>query len=279
VVQTAEEEEADPDDGSTPTPITAAKARLTFRPDDKVGRLAARFMQRNRDMTMPEAVKAAEAELGIKPDAPKPERKPDGMPDSVEGIQAKIAELKAKRKTASTNLELETYDTLTEQIEALTDKRGILVEQGRQQQAQVIKAYESGFAASEAKAADLYAFAADPTSPGGKLMIEIDAALEANGDPLFNSPDKPLKLAQMAATRLNIPPKTKTPAVTAKPAAPVPKVPAGQAAPKKDVIPGGSSRTTPHTTATLKPLDQAIQAAEKNPAALDKILEGLGLSQ
>jgi hypothetical protein len=229
-------------------------------------------------MTMPEAVKAAEKELGLGQAAPKPERKSDGLPDTIEGIQEKIAEIKVTRKVASTNLELETYDNLTEQIEALKDKARMIVEQGRQDQRQATRAYERGFAASEAKASDLYAFAADPASPGGKLMIEIDEALEANGDPLFNSPDKPLRLAQMAATRLNIPPKTKTPAATAKPA-PGPKVPAGQVPPKKDVIPGGASRTTPQTTATLKPLDQAIQASEKDPAALDKILAGLGIGE
>lgn len=279
----ATDDDDDGDLGDELTPLTAKNIKVKPRDDDQVFRLQLRIMKRNRDLTGEEALARAKKELGLdKPEVPAvPARKPDGLPDTVEEIQAKIAELKAQRKTAATNLELEVYEKLNDQIEALTDKRGLLVEQGREQARQALATYNRGFAESQDKAESLYAFASDPESPGGKLMIEIDAALEANGDPLFNHPNKPLKLAQMAATRLNIPPKTKTPAATAKAAAPGPKVPAAQVPPKKDVIPTGASRTTPQTTATKKPLDLAIETAgvKGDAKTLDDILSKIGVYQ
>ena len=271
------DDDTEVDDGEL-TPLTAKNIKVKPREDDQVFRLQLRIMKRNRDLTGEEALARARKELGLdKPAEAKtqaPARKPDGLPDTPEEIQAKIIELKAKRKTASSNLELETYDQLTEQIEALAEKRTVVIEEAKEAQASAVRVYKSGFAASQAKAEDIYAFAADPESPGGKMMIEIDAALEANSDPLFNDPNKPLKLAQMAATRLNIPPKTKTPAATAKAAAPkAPVVPA----PKKDVIPGGSSSTTPRTASVLKPLDQKIQDNARNSKVLDQTLRELGI--
>jgi hypothetical protein len=271
-----DEDEPEPDDGDL-TPIDSKKIRVTPRDDDKVFRLQLRIMRRNRDLTGEEALARAKKELGLdKPaDAPAaaPARKPDGLPDSIDAIDAAIAQAKADRKKASSNLELETYDTLTEKIESLQGKRGLIVDDQRQAQAQAVRDYNRGFAASQTRAENLYAFAAEPESPGGKLMKEIDDALEANGDPLFNHPDKPLKLAQMVATRLNIPPKTKSQETT-KPAPPKP--PAAPAV-KKDVIPGGASRTTPQTAKPANPLDQKIQDPKLSAKDADKILRDLGI--
>ena len=275
----ATETEDEPDDDGELTPLTAKNIKVKPRDDDQVFRLQLRIMKRNRDLTGEEALARAKKELGLDKPAEAPEkapaRKPDGLPDSVDEIQATITRLKAERKTAASNLAMETYDQLTEQIDALVEKKGMVIEQTKQAQVQAQRTFDASFASSQAKAEDLYAFASDPNSPGGKLMTEIDNALEANGDPLFNDPNKPLKVAQMVATRLNIPPKTKSQPTAVKPGTPPkPQVPPAQ---KKDVIPGGSSGTTPRTVAKLNPLDQKIQENAKNPKALDDMLKSFGV--
>ena len=69
--------------------------------------------------------------------------------------------------------------------------------------------YNRQYSASLGKAIELYDFAADPKSEGGKRMIEIDLALRANGDPLYADPNKPLIIAQMVAKEKRISPKLK----------------------------------------------------------------------
>ncbi len=76
------------------------------------------------------------------------------------------------------------------------------------QRAKKAAAYEAAFSVSDAKAVELYDFASDPNSEGSKRMLEIDDALKANGDPLYNDPNKPLIIAQMVAKEMRIPPKS-----------------------------------------------------------------------
>ena len=78
-------------------------------------------------------------------------------------------------------------------------------------------------------------------------MIEIEGALEETGDPLFDDPNKPLRIAQMVANEMHIAPRKKG-------AAPAP-APAAPAAPaqKKGILPAGGSRTVPATN--TKPAD------------------------
>lgn len=286
--ETPEETPATPEDAPQPTPpegdedtdLTASdakKLRLRLPEDDKVGRLAVEFMRRNRDMPMEEAMQKARAKLGIKPQqaeqTPAPQKQ-EG-PQSIEEAEAAIKQLRADRKKANTELRFEDVSDLSDKLEDMLLLRSSLERRAEQQKVDAARGYEQKFADSQTKASELYAFAADPETPGGKRMKEIDDMLEENGDPLFNSPDKPLKIAQMVAAEMSIAPRKKgTPAVPAKPAAPAAPAPVG---PKKGVVPSGASRTA---TAPInqKPAIIAEVEAAKSIRDIREIRKKLGLS-
>lgn len=254
----------DDDGGDGPiAPISGKRTHLRLPPDDKVGRLAASFMRRNKDMPMETAMERARTQLGIKPkEEAKPAEVPpaNGLPTTVEETQAKIKELRAARKKANTDLNFEEASDLGDKIEDLLQHQITLDRQAERKQSEQAASYEKKFTESEAKATSLYDFADKPESPGGKRMAEIDADLEANGDPLYTSPDKPLRIAQMVAAELKIAPRRPgaTPAAPAKAAAPA----NGAPAPKKQVLPGGGSRTTPPPVNQPPAIDSKIKAVK-----------------
>lgn len=260
--QPEEGEDPDEDDGGDGpiTPITAKRTHLRLPPDDKVGRLATSFMKRNRDMPMETAMEKARAQLGIKPkaetEAAKEEVPANGLPTTVEDTEAEIKKLRAERKQANVALEFEKASDLNDKIEDLLQHRFDLQRQNERKESEAITTYEKKFGESEAKAVDLYDFAGKPESEGGKRMAEIDAALQENGDPLYHSPDKPLRIAQMVAAELKIAPRRKgAPVTPAKAAAPT----NGAPAPKKQVLPGGGSRTTPPPVNQPPAIDSKIK--------------------
>src|ERR1019366_6239096 len=69
-------------------------------------------------------------------------------------------------------------------------------------------AYDRAFDASEEKAIRLYDFVSDPNSVGRKRMLEIEADLLANDDPLYYDPNKPLIIAQMVGKEMRVAPKS-----------------------------------------------------------------------
>lgn len=231
------------------TPSKASKLRLRLPETDTVGRLAAAFLQRNRDWTLEQATDAARSQLGIKaepkgetPATTTPPKAKSDLPDSIEGVDNAVDLLETERSKALTELRFEDIDKIDRQLRRLDRHRSTVEKEADQRQAQEATAYESAFTASESRAAELYDFAAKPDSEGGKRMVEIDNLLKANGDPLYNSPDKPLRVAQMVAKELAIAPKRKG----APPVTPVkPAQTAAVPAQKKQVLPGGSSSTTP----------------------------------
>lgn len=245
--------EADDDAGNEDfgpvTPSKASKLRLRLQETDTVGRLAASYLQRNRDWTLEQATDAARSQLGIKsepkgetPATATPPKPKSDLPDSVEGVDHAVDTLETERTKAITELRFEDVDKIDRQLRRLDRHRSTVEKEADQRQVQEASAYESAFTASESRASELYDFASKPDSDGGKRMVEIDNLLKANGDPLYNSPDKPLRVAQMVATELRIAPKRKGPApVTPVKPAPTAAVPAQ----KKQVLPGGSSSTTP----------------------------------
>lgn len=239
-----ETEEDDGGDGSV-APITGKRAHLRIPENDKVGRQALAFMKRNRDMTMEQAMEKARDHLGIKAEknAAEPEQ-PVGSPDlpqSIEELDAKSDDLLSQHDKALTELRFEDAGKLLRDIRKMDKHRVALERQGERKQAETANQLHRQFEASEARAIELYEFAGKPDSEGAKRMIEIEEALKENDDPLFHSPDKPLRIAQMVAAELKIAPRKKgTPPAPAAKAA-VPAVPA----PKKGMLPSGGSRTTP----------------------------------
>ncbi len=269
------EDDAEEAEGDGPVePVTGKRAHLRLAPDDKVGRLAASLMKRNRDMPMHEAVARAQDQLGIKPKAseatPAPEAKPKSdLPETVAAVDAETERLEGEYEKAGTELRFEDQAKALRAIRKLDRHRLTLERDGERQQTQAVAAYEMAFTKSEQQAISLYEFAGNPESAGAKRMAEIEREMEANGDPLFRSPDKPLRIAQMAAAELNIAPRKKG-AV-----APVVKPPV-VAAPKKQVLPSGDSRTTP-VPANQKPAIDAEINAVKNVNDLRKLYKKIGL--
>jgi hypothetical protein len=245
--EAADEPEAEEDDGGDGpvTPISGKRTHLRLAADDKVGRLAASYMKRNRDLPMEEAMARAKAQLGIKDEPARTDPNAEAAaqtnaPESVDAVDAAIKDLRAQRKKANTELNFELVSELSDKLEDLIQQRFQVERQAERKQMEASASYDKQFTASEAKAAELYPLAGDPKSEFGKRMMEVEAELRANGDPLYENPMKPLRIAQMVAAEMNIAPRKKgAPATTA----PAKAVPAVAQAPKKQVLPSGSSKT------------------------------------
>ncbi len=267
--------EGDEDDGGEGpvTPLTGKRVHLRV-PDNEVDKLALALQRRNRDWTLEQSLEAAKKQLGISTqkqegETPETPAKPK-LPDTPEAVQTTIAEKLVAYKKAMAEVRFEDAADLQAEILELQGHRSTLERRAEQQKVQEAQKYDAEFDASVAKAADLYPFAADLTSPGAKRMAEIDEQLKKLDDPLYYSPNKPLKLAQMAAAELNIAPKSKT-AAPAKPAAVQPQA----QAPKKGIVPAGSGRTTP--PATNQPAVDPAIAAIKTPLELRAQLKRFGV--
>lgn len=259
---------------AAPGPVKIPDAnQLRIRPpeDDKLGRLTAAFMQRNRDWNLKQAMDAAAKQLGVDlnpaPPATPAAQKTD-LPATVEGVDSSVEALQAERLKAFTELRFEDVANIDASVRKLDVHRLGLERKADREQAAQAAAYDAKFDASTTQATSLYDFATKPDSEGGKRMLEIEQALKETDDPLYSSPDKPLKIAQMVAAELNIAPRRKGAPVPAKAAAP-----AVTAAPKKQVLPGGS--TAP---AAVKPpaIEAKIQQAN-SPHALRKVMEEMGI--
>ena len=268
--------ETDPEAEGPLSIPTAKQLRARLNDDDKVGRLAMSLKQRNRDWTLEQSIQAARERLGIKPEGAKAE--PDApapnahLPQTVDAVDAMVAQLRAERKKHYTELKFEEGSDITDKIEGLMLHRIELERNAERSQAKQAQAYDAGFTASQAKAAELYDFTTKPDSAGAKRMMEIESDLEANDDPLFHSPDKPLKIAQMVAAELGIAPKRKgAPAAPAKAAAP-----AVAPAAKKQVLPTGGSRTTAPAVNQQPAIIPKIQAV-RSIGDLRKLNKELGI--
>ena len=241
--QSTEPEESE-DGGEGPvTPLTGKRAHIRVPENDEVGRLALAFQKRNRDWTLSQALEAAQKQLGVTPQ--KSEATPEAtpaeptMPKTVQDTQSTYDQTFVEYRKAMSEVRFEDAADLNAKLMQLTLHRSTLERRAEQDKVQQEQKYTERFESSVAKASDMYPFAADPMSPGGKRMLEIDAALKQNEDPLYYSPDRPLKIAQMVAAEMNIAPKKKGQPAPAPAAAPTP------AAPKKGIVPQGSSRTVP----------------------------------
>lgn len=254
------DDEGDGGEGSV-SPISGKRAHLRLPPEsDKVGRLALSIAKRNQDMTLEEAMERARTQLGIKPkDAPgTPPAPKSDLPETVDGVDSEIERLETLKAQKYTALEFEEVAKIERQMRKLDRHRTDLERQAERQEVEQVAGYDRDFTASETQAAKLYDFADKPESPGGKRMAEIDADLQANNDPLFHSPDKPLRIAQMVAAELKIAPRRPgKPAAPATAAAPANGTPA-----KKQVLPGGGSRTTPPPVNQPSAIDTKIKSAK-----------------
>lgn len=228
------------------TPLTGKRAHIRI-PDSEVDKLALAYQRRNRDWSLEQSLEAAKKQLGIK-SQPAPEATPEtpavnALPQSTQDTDTLIEQRFADYEKAMSEVRFEDAAKINREILKLTVHRTTLERRAEQQQVAAAAKYDADFDASNSKAVDLYPFAADPASPGFKRMMQLDAQFKRDEDPLYHSPNKPFKLAQMVAAELNIAPRNKSAAPAQKAAAVVTPPP-----PKKGVVPSGSSRTTPPAT-------------------------------
>lgn len=274
----AGEGEGEDEGDSSIKPPTAKRLRLQLPENDQVGRMAAAFLQRNRDWTLEQALDAARNKLGIKPQTAAEQKTPETpseptLPQTIEAVDAQLKALREARRKANADLRFEDASDLSDKLEDLLLHRSNLERQADRQQIEQQTQAQQAYAASEARAVELYPLAADPNSEFGKRMLEIEESFKETNDPLFSDPNKPLIIAQMVAKELSIAPRRKgAPAAPAKAAAPV--VPPG---PKKGMVPSGSSRTTAPAANQPPPITQEIQKIS-TVADLRAMRKKLGLS-
>lgn len=224
---------------------------------------------------MHEAVAKAQQQLGIKPEVAKStqEATPKGptLPQTTQATDTLLEQRFTEYENAMKEVRLDDAAKINREIHQLTLHRSSLERRAEQDQVTAERQYNTDFDTSHAKAAELYPFVNDPASAGAKRALQIEADLKRNDDPLYYSPQKPLKLAQMVAAELNIAPRNKNATPAPKAAAPAVATPA----PKKGVVPTGSSRTVP--PATSQPaVDPAISGI-KTMADLRRELRRVGV--
>lgn len=160
------------------------------------------------DMTLEEAIAIVKQKKGETPSASTTSETP--QEGSIEAMQAEIARIEEELIQAGEDFK--TADIARLQIahnKALV--RLDRAERDAQVQAQQAERVahtqqEQAFAAAESKAIELYPDAAVEGSRMWKAMEAIQAALEANNDPLVQSTDAPVVIAQMAAAQIGLAP-------------------------------------------------------------------------
>jgi hypothetical protein len=264
------EEETDGGEGPV-TPLTGKRAHIRVNEADEIGKLALAYQKRNRDWTLEQALDAAKKQMGIAPQKQEATAEPKGpqMPKTVQDVDAALEQKLTEYEKALADVNFEQAGKINREILKLTVHRSTIERSAEREQQTAETKFNADFDASEAKAVEFYPFYADTNSPAAKRMKEIEATLKATDDPLYFSPNKPLKLAQMVAAELNIAPKSKT-ATPAKPAA----APAPTPAPKKGVVPSGSNRTVPPAP---KPAVDPEISGIKTPGDFRKQMRKLGV--
>jgi hypothetical protein len=165
-------------------------------------RKALLLRQRNPDMSLAEALERVRGN-----DTQKSSNQESNQLPSPEEIQTQIAALKTERAEAKRNFDADKELELEDKIEAARNTlERIRIEAARAQQAEASR-FEQTVESSKGKAVDLYPDVTDANSALVQKMMEIDAMLKDSDNPMFFSPDKPLKVAQMAANELGIAPR------------------------------------------------------------------------
>jgi hypothetical protein len=203
-VETEPNDEGEADDQSD---IPLDEARLPERVRignwTEVERKAILLRQRNPDMSLAEAMDRVSPKSQVTEEsAPEPQQLP-----SESDLHAHLAELKSARASAFRDVELDKIPELDDQIDAAKDQISNLRVQKAQQQEQESSRFENTVSTSKNRAVELYPDVTKAESPLVQKMIEIDARLKDSENPLYFSADKPLKVAQMAANELGIPPR------------------------------------------------------------------------
>lgn len=188
----------------------------------------------------------------------------------LESVLSEIEELEKQELEASDEMDFRLQAEIRQKITKLSRKEFEL--RAKEQEVQATneqkeqEAWESQVNSAMGLAVKTYPDVTDADSTLSKEMVLIDAQLKELDDDLYYSPDKPMKLAQMAARKLGIAPNT-TQSVPAK--APVKKV-----IPGSPVIPASGGHRTQQINATSRLDDvlSAIQTTEDFEEAVSRLL-------
>lgn len=230
--------------------------RFRIRAKDEVEAEALSIRKRHPEWSLKECIAKAEQVLGVPEQSAASESAEAEETLTVATVSMEINELRSKRDEASASLEFETAADLQREIDAKLDQREELryreMTEKSQTEQREAASFEAAYNASEEKTVRFYPDTANPESDMVARMIEIDARMRENQDPLWHSPDKPFLLAKAAARELGI--------IMADPSA----KPKPAKAPQKNVVPvqpaSGSARTT--APAPGRKLDDALESLD-----------------
>ena len=222
--ETPDTKESEQDDRASDTDNGEAKrldsVRIRIQPENEVEAQALSMRKRNPDLTLEECLERAKENLGVagtdnhSEDDLEGER-PDGK-DVYQELLDEIQQLEEDEVKAAEDLDFAESAKIGQKIRKLSVEANTLrirQEQERQQKEQeeqslAEKDFYQREEQSKENAVTLYPDVTNPESLLVKTMVQIDNALKEADDDLHYSPDKHLKIAQMAARKLSIPPAT-----------------------------------------------------------------------
>ena len=190
---------------------TKNATRYRIKAKNDVERTALALHKANPTWTLEQSIEAAKK---LHPDASDDRNddqtatKQETEGETLESIDARIAELKEQRKDAKKTFDADLEIEIEDQIDALKDKRAELAVKVKQQQSTEEQRFYAEAAKAEERAIEFYPDAANPQSALAKEMARIDKDLIATDNPLIYDPNKAFKVAQMAANNLAIAPRS-----------------------------------------------------------------------
>ncbi|MFT4177539.1 MAG: hypothetical protein QM627_12915 [Luteolibacter sp.] len=254
-----EEEEEEPDD----EPKKAKSIRV--KPSDEIEATAFALKRQNPKWSLDECLSKAKLVHGDEASAE--DGSDPALPKSLDEAKDRLKELRTAKKKAFDDLEFSEAARLDSEIDDLRDHMDALKVRETDQQRARESEFTEAVKLSQEKAVLLYPATTDANSALVKRMEELDAQMQDDDNPLFYSPDKAFKLAQMAANDLGIAPRNPK-----APAKPVKKT-----VPSRPVQPAsGSARSSTPVSSAAK-LDSAIDDLQSMDD-YEKMVQALGVS-
>lgn len=179
---------------------------------------------------------------------------------TYESVSAELEALYDQQEQAGEDYDMKEHSRLTREIGKMQVQSSVLrfqeeraKEDGEREAIQQEEAdqveFDKSFDDSAEKAAELYPAVTQRDSNFSLRMTAIDKALQENGDPLFNDPNKPMIISRMVAQEMGIAPSNAQP-ISAKPRPTTTR----RTAPVQPA--SGASRTT--TTSTNTKMDEVL---------------------
>lgn len=253
---------------AAPEPVPQAQAaptdagdpknfRVSIKGRDEVTAKAIALIAHNPDMTIVEAVARITAQTTPTPQA-EPAAPAPSAGQTLADIVARQDALKEELRTAHAEMDFEKIGELQVEGLDLAEKKFFAAQHQANADARAKAAAEADWDRYNDQAAAMYPDAATEGSAFHATMQSIFNAMEDAKDPLLDSPESTLRIAQMAAARLGVAPVTAQVRPLQTPTAvPAPK-PAGT--PRFHPMDGGSSHgvaaSAAQTAAVLKAVER-----------------------